>query len=123
PQIYVTDLTGGGAQRVSLQGDYNTDAAFSPKGDKVAYQSRHEGSFDIYTVDAGGGHAVQMTFGEGSNQQPCWSPDGRYLLFSSTRGGRSKLYLMLVDGGKIVSSLTEDEGNDTSPAWSWWLGQ
>ena len=40
PQIYVMSLGGGSPKRVTYSGDYNTTPAFSPKGDKLAYQSR-----------------------------------------------------------------------------------
>ncbi len=126
PQIYVMSLGGGAAHRLTYQGDYNTSPSFSPDGKWIAYQSR-AGGFKIFMIAAAGGHAVQLTDNIGSSQSPCWSPDGRYLIFSVNRGGRERLYLMQVNtqaqSGKIISALMEDEGNDTSPAWSWWLGE
>ena len=125
PQIYVMGLGGGAARRVTFQGDYNTSPSFSPDGKWLAYQSR-SGGFNIFIVPAAGGRPTQLTQDARSNQSPCWSPDGRYLIFSSTRGGHERLYLMQVNTqsqtGKVISALMEDEGNDTSPTWSWWLG-
>lgn len=126
PQIYVMGLDGGPARRVTYKGNYNTSPAFSPDGKWIAYQSR-SGGFNIWIIPAAGGQPVQLTQDGNSNQSPCWSPDGRYLIFSSTRGGRARLYLMQVNTqsqtGKVISALMEDEGNDTSPTWSWWLGE
>ena len=125
PQIYVMSLGGGAARRVTFQGDYNTSPSFSPDGKWLAYQSR-SGGFNIFIIPAAGGQPTQLTQDARSNQSPCWSPDGRYLIFSSTRGGHERLYLMQVNTqsqtGKVISALMEDEGNDTSPTWSWWLG-
>jgi len=125
PQIYVMSLGGGAARRVTFQGDYNTSPSFSPDGKWLAYQSR-SGGFNIFIIPAAGGRPTQLTEDARSNQSPCWSPDGRYLVFSSTRGGHERLYLMQVNTqsqtGKVISALMEDEGNDTSPTWSWWLG-
>ncbi|MGZ6227622.1 MAG: Tol-Pal system beta propeller repeat protein TolB [Candidatus Binataceae bacterium] len=125
PQIYVMNLGGGAARRVTFQGDYNTSPSFSPDGKWLAYQSR-SGGFNIFIIPAAGGRPTQLTQDARSNQSPCWSPDGRYLIFSSTRGGHERLYLMQVNTqsqtGKVISALMEDEGNDTSPTWSWWLG-
>jgi TolB protein len=123
PQIYVMPVGGGAARRLTYQGNYNTTPAWSPDGKQIAYQSRNGGRFDIFVIPAGGGTPRQLTQGGGSNESPSWSPDGRYLAFSSTRGGRSRIYIMMVQTGKVISALTEDKGNDTSPAWSWWLGE
>ena len=123
PQIYVMSLEGGAPKRITYRGDYNTTPAFSPKGDKLAYQSRASGRFDIWTIPAGGGDPVQVTDGNGSNEYPSWSPDGRYLAFSSTRGHNSRIYIMMVSNRKIISALTEGNGNDSCPAWSGWLGE
>lgn len=123
PQIYVMDLEGGAPRRITYRGSYNTTPAFSPRGDRIAYQSRAGVRFDIYVVGLEGGEPVALTNGEGSNESPCWSPDGRYLLFSSTRTGHARLYLMQVETGKIISGLMEDRGDDSSPAWSWWLAE
>jgi len=121
PQIYVMGLGGGDARRITYQGDYNTAPSFSPDCKQIAFESRSGGIFNIYTIGAEGGEPKRLTQ-EGSNESPSWSPDGRYLVFTSRRGGDSKLYLMFAANGKIISALTEGEGNDTSPAWSWWMG-
>src|SRR5277367_5970308 len=123
PQIYVMDLSGGSPKRVTYSGDYNTTPTFSPKGDKLAYQSRSSGRFDIFTIPVSGGDPTQVTDGNGSNEYPSWSPDGRYLAFSSTRGYSSRIYIVLVGNRKIISALTEGNGNDSCPAWSGWLGE
>ncbi len=123
PQIYLMSLNGGPAKRLTYQGDYNSNPAFSPDGGHLAYQSRNHGIFDIYMISLSGGDPVNLTKGAMSSQHPCWSPDGRYIVFSGGREGTAKLYLMMVESGKIISALSEEESNDTSPAWSWWLGQ
>lgn len=123
PQIYVMPTGGGTARRLTYQGNYNTTPAWSPDGKWVAYQGRSGGRFNLFVIPSAGGAARQLTMGGGSNESPSWSPDGRYLAFSSTRGGRSRIYIMMVQTGKVISALTEGKGNDTSPAWSWWLGE
>ncbi|MBA3733797.1 MAG: PD40 domain-containing protein [Actinobacteria bacterium] len=46
-----------------------------------------------------------------------WSPDGSKLAFQSDRDGQSEIYVMNPDGTG-QPRLTNDPGNDTSPAWS-----
>ncbi|MBF6569222.1 MAG: PD40 domain-containing protein [Candidatus Binataceae bacterium] len=122
PQIYVMPLQGGAPRRVTYQGSYNTAPSFNPDGSKIAYESREGGRFDIYTIPTAGGNPIRLTTG-GSNTSPSWSPDGRYIAFSSTRGGRARIYIMQANNPNIMSAITEENGNDTSPAWSWWLGE
>jgi TolB protein len=123
PQVYVTSMEGGGARRITYQGDYNTAPAFSPDCKRIAYESRSGGGiFNLVVINSDGTGPRHLTTA-GSNEWPTWSPDGRYLAFSSTREGNSRIYLMLVADGRIISPLTEGEGNDTNPSWSWWLGE
>ncbi len=123
PQIWVTSVgAGGDPRRLTFQGNYNTNPAISPKGDRVAYQARSGGQFDLYVISIAGGEPHRLTQGAGSNESPSWSPDGRYLAFSSNRSGHNRLYIIHVDSLRTVP-ITEDEGDDSNPAWSWWLGE
>jgi len=122
PQIYTMPTGGGDAKRITYSGEYNTTPAFSPDGSKLAYQGRAEGHFDIWTIPATGGTPTQITDGGGSNESPTWSPDGRYIAFSSTRGGARRIYVIMVANRNLISALTEGNGDDSCPAWSWWLG-
>lgn len=123
PQIYLMPIDGGSARRLTYAGSYNTTPAISPKGDMIAYQSRSGGRFDIFVIPVGGGQPTKVTDGAGSNEAPSWSPDGRYIAFSSTRSGTSRIYILQVASRKIISAITEGKGNDSIPAWSWWMGE
>ena len=121
PQIYVASLDGGAPTRVTFKGSYNTAPSFSPDCKQIAYESREPGGFQIYVIGVGGAGARQLTQ-TGSNESPSWSPDGRYIVFSSNRGGGSKIYLMRARDGYVIAPLTEGQGNESNPAWSWWMG-
>ena len=123
PQVYTMGLEGGAPARITYSGSYNTTPAVSPKGDLIAYQSREGGRFDIYKIPISGGSPLKLTDGRGSNENASWSPDGRYLAFSSTRNGNSRVYILQVESQKVISAITEGNGNDSNPAWSWWLGE
>jgi TolB protein len=121
PQIYAASLDGDSANRVTYKGDYNTAPALSPDCKQIAYESRQPGGFQIYVINLDGTGARQLTE-SGSNESPTWSPDGRYIAFSSNRGGGSKLYLARARDGYVIAPLTEGEGHESNPAWSWWMG-
>jgi TolB protein len=121
PQIYASSLGGGGARRVTYKGSYNTAPAFSPDCKQIAYESRQPGGFQINVISLDGSGAQQLTQ-TGSNEGPAWSPDGRYIAFSSNRGGGTRIYLMRARDGYVIAPLTEGQGHESNPAWSWWMG-
>jgi TolB protein len=116
PQIYVADKNGGNPRRVTFQGNYNTEPAWNPDGDKIAFVGR-DGNFDVFVVDADGSNLTRLTQGEGDNEGPTWSPDGYYVAFASTRSGSSHIWASTVNGRHQVQ-LTKGRGGYTNPDWS-----
>lgn len=115
PQIYKVNSDGTELSRVSFRGRYNTGAALSPKGDKMAF-SRMEGSrMVLYVQDLRTGEERQLT-NLGNNDSPSWSPDGRMITFCSDRSGRSQIYLIRADGSGLYQ-LTRGAGA-SFPSWS-----
>jgi TolB protein len=110
------DAEGLNVRRVSWEGSYNDAAAWSPRGDKLAYTSRVEGRFDIVVLDLATGGVTRLTHGEGNSENPRWSPDGRHIVFASDRSGTWDIYTMSADG-RVVRRLTK--GADAyTPDWS-----
>ncbi len=115
-QVYIANADGSGAQRVSFQGNHNTDPVWSPTGDRIAFVGR-SGSFDVFTVRIDGSGLTRITQGMGDNEDPSWSPDGNYLAFSSTRTGSPHIWMATADGSHQVQ-LTQGKGGYTNPSWS-----
>lgn len=117
PQIWVMSAGGGGARRLTFQGDYNTTPEWSPRGDKIVFTARDERNvFDIFTVRVADGVIERITQNQGNNEEPTWSPDGRHIAFTSTRNGSSQVYIATEDG-RIQTQITRGKGGYTTPFW------
>ncbi len=98
-------------------------------GGMISYISNKDGDNEIYLMifpTAAGGSVVeyQLTENDADDSVPDWSPDGRKIAFSSTRDGNWEIYVMDVEispenaQAGDIQPLTNDEGDDLSPAWS-----
>jgi Tol biopolymer transport system component/predicted Ser/Thr protein kinase len=117
----IYSLRVGGKNPVNLTKDSaggNTQPAFSPDGELIAFRSEREGS-GIFVMGATGESARRLTnFG----YNPAWSPDGTELVFASEyierptdRGTISKLWVVNVSTG--VSRVLF-QGDGVQPQWS-----
>lgn len=118
PQIWVMSASGGGARRLTFQGDYNTTPEWSPRGDKIVFTARDERNvFDIFTVRVADGVIQRITQNQGNNEEPTWSPDGRHIAFTSTRTGSSQVFIATEDG-RVQTQITRGKGGYATPFWS-----
>ena len=81
------DSDGGEARRLTFDGAYNTNPAWSPDGLWIAYETRVDGQFDIWLIDPEGKVNVPLVTNERSDEAPSWAPNSRHIVFSSTRRG------------------------------------
>lgn len=91
----------------------DSNPAFSPDGESIAYSSDHTGNFEIYIRSiAPDGRDMQLTTDGYQNFDPAWSPDGkRIAYYSMKRGG---IFMIPALGG-VAKQLTEFGSH---PVWS-----
>lgn len=114
PQIYIMPASGGGAKRLTFQGNQNTTPRINPRADKplIAFTGRDERlSFDIFTYNLKDGKIERVTQNKGSNYDPAWSPDGRLLVYGSSRGG------LFVANPETRTETQIYRGGAHSPSW------
>jgi Tol biopolymer transport system component len=102
-----------------LTNDPGTDVrpAWSPDGNKVAFQSNRNGSYSIWVMDANGTNQHQVTSGESNERHPAWSPDGRQLAFDSDASGSREIWIVDSDG-QNRRQLTSLKALSNFPTWS-----
>jgi len=112
--IWVYDLSRGGSPSRLTFGGRNRFPVWSPKGDRIAFQSDREGDFAIFSqrVD-GDGQPERLTKPEkGIEHAPeSWGPIGDTVLFRASRSGDESGFSLW-----MLSILSIDDKNDKKPA-------
>ncbi|HEX9635920.1 MAG TPA: winged helix-turn-helix domain-containing protein [Acidobacteriota bacterium] len=80
----------------------DTDPAFSPPGDAVAFvRNLADGVGDVHVAALGGGATRRLTYDHADIQGVTWSRDGRWIVFSSNRAGIYSLWKLPAGGGAV----------------------
>lgn len=108
--VFKADAGGGGVQRLTFVGSQNDNPAWSPKGDKIAFQSL-SGGWNIYVMNADGSMIQKLT--SVGCESPTWAPNGRFIAASC--GGR--INLMREDGTNLTAV---GPGGSRQPEWGPW---
>jgi TolB protein len=106
---------GGGAQRVTFNGDYNISPRLSPDGKLLAYVGRRGGQFKVHVLDLASGQETPVT-DTVRDESPSFAPNGRMLLYATEVNGRGILASASVDG-RARARLSGPSGDIREPTW------
>jgi Tol biopolymer transport system component len=117
--IYVMNADGSEQRNLTRKPSLNLDShAWSPDGQKIAFQRRAKGkNWDIYVINADGSGERNLSRNRSHDIDADWSPDGRRIVFRTSRHGRWELYVMNADGSG-QRRLTRTAANESRPSWS-----
>lgn len=116
PQVYRVSASGGAAERISFEGDYNAAAEVAPNGRALALVTRTAGRFRIAFDQIGGGARRLLSSGP-LDESPSFAPNGSMVIYASQNNGRGVLAVTPIAGGS-GQRLTQDAGEVREPAWS-----
>jgi Tol biopolymer transport system component len=85
-------------QLTSFRQGYLGAPAWSPDGQRIAFDARVDGNADIYLVRADGGQPVRLTHETSVESRPNWSGDSRWIYFRSDRTGTHQIWKMPLAG-------------------------
>jgi Tol biopolymer transport system component len=90
----------------------DSDPAWSPDGNRIAFRSDRAGNGDIYVMRADGTGVTLLT---NNAREPAWSPDGSRIAFTRP-GGNWDIYVMNANGTGLIR-VTDDLAIDGVAAW------
>ena len=115
--IWLVPIAGGKARAVTDALGDARQPAWSPDGDRIAFQSYRDGTWHIWSMAADGSDLTQHTIGPFDHREPHWSPDGTRIAFSSDRNSNYDVFELTVATGEIVQRTT-NAANDYRPAYA-----
>jgi len=114
----ITLADGQDEWRITYDPGQDFDAAWSPKGDLIAFVAEKTGNGDIYISTPLGFEARRITFNEDAwDRHPSWSPDGQYLAFwSNAQYDLKQIYIYDIEAGE-TRLVGGGPYNNWDPLW------
>ena len=112
----------GQPKRLTFDGAVDTEPAWSPDGQQIAFVTRRDGNHDIYIMDSDGQNLRNLTDSPDDENFPTWSPDGNWIAFSRSidKNGdgifSNDIYVKTIEGDR-TENLTDNNSDEFRPTW------
>ena len=116
PQLYQISATGGTPQRVTFQGEYNSNASIGYQGKRIGMVQGSGNVYRIAVMDRGLGGQIHMISPGNMDESPSFAPNASMLLYAASDGSRGVLYAVSADG-RVRQRLVLSNGDVREPAW------
>jgi Tol biopolymer transport system component/serine/threonine protein kinase len=117
PQLYRLDLESG-------SGEFLSDIAdaipyycprWSPDGQRIAFHSDFEGTFDVYTLNLNDNRITPLIdLPESAEIGAAWAPDGSQIVFASNQTGNFDIYVVDLLSGRLSQLTTAPDDEELS---------
>ncbi|MDE0897584.1 MAG: PDZ domain-containing protein [Longimicrobiales bacterium] len=90
--IWVVGRDGGAARRLTTNEGAETEPAFSPDGQWIAFTGQYDGNQDVYLVSATGGQPQRLTWHPSADAVQGWTSEGDILFRSGREAVPTRLW-------------------------------
>lgn len=98
--IWIVDVAGGKAERLTAHPYANLAPRFSPDGTQIAFSSTRTGGGDVYVMPLSNGEIRRLTYHGRYCGVQDWSADGRHIYFTNDRERQGQaIYSIAASGG------------------------
>jgi tricorn protease len=109
--IWVTNLSGGYARRITSHPGLEQKAYYSADGSMLAFTAQYDGNPDVYVMPSEGGEPKRLTFEPGGSVCQGWTPEGKIAYLSSygsPQARQRRLWLVDPKGGIPQSTAIQE---------------
>lgn len=121
--LWVVDLEGGAARRLTNDGGDSNDPQWSADGASLAFSAHASGGKDIFELPVNGGEARLLAQRNGTQFASDWRRDGSALLVTEeTDGNRRDILVQPVDGSPAwpyLATAADETAGRVSPDGKW----
>lgn len=120
PEIYIANLDGSNAVRLTTQTGTDHQPSLSPDGATVVFASTRSGTSRIWTMGADGSNPTALNTGSATDtpeSAPRFNPGGGRILFSSPRTNTTQIWIVPAAGG-TATQVTHDVNGAFFGSWS-----
>ncbi len=116
--LWLLPADGGKAEPITDQFGDARLPAWSPNGEKIAFQAYWDGNYHIYTIDPLSREIEKLTSGKYDHREPHWSSDRKQLAFSSDRSGNYDIWSLNIEDNALQPITQTQSFDESAPFWS-----